>query len=682
MGVGGFRVECPHCGSENPKSLIVTTCGSCHKSLDGAKEVGGSSEPPRSGGLLIGTPSPPMGASAPPRSAPLPRSTPLTSTTIESRPPPPPPSPKIAPQTSAAPPPSAPESPVFDMAEPEPPTQPEALAPPVDVARPSPAPVAGPPRPQPSRTLISSEKPSAPAKPPVPKKRARKTREGSGGYKPVMPPEPDLGAISQATSEKRTAPPQVVKRFDPLPSDVGDDLDDDGATIVAKAAQPVTPRPLPKPPPPIPTAPPPIVRPKEAPAPAPLPSRRPIAPKPNLPLAAPSAGRPAPPTDPLEQLLQAIPRATKGPMLIVIICVVVGLLPLMFIAMAIGKGSGLFTMGIIVVLSLVGVVIARAWATSSRYYAAPDAAPSGVAIGRPFTWGVTAFAKQNVVIGTGKITIKCEEHAIRRAGNSTSHHKRVIYNEAHRLAGGRLAPGQQANLRVDLTLPPHAMPTYRGRHNRIKWTVEIEAPVEGFCTDIKEKAELTVDARVESTEETGAQHDRAVPVTWLRTATWASREQQSGQLDDLLANGDKGVAKASDGSVLVSVRASDGLTLPFGPVIPAGETRELQVTLATSEDIQCRGVLCWIGCRAHGRGTAEEIVVFREQMIHTGPLLAKQAVMVPIAITPPPVGPTTYQGQHVKLEWMLRLRVDMPLWVDRRLPIPFIVTPRYTEPSE
>jgi len=347
-----------------------------------------------------------------------------------------------------------------------------------------------------------------------------------------------------------------------------------------------------------------------------------------------------------------------------------------------GRGSAIFPLIIMAAIGVAGVIVARAWATSSRYYAARDSAPAPVAIGESFSWGVTAFAKQNVVIGTGKITVKCEEHAIRRAGNSTSHQKRVIYNEAHRLAGGRLGPGQQANLRMDLTLPPHATPTYRGRNNRVTWTLEIEVPVEGFCVDIKEKVELTVDARVESAEETGAQHDRAVPLTWLRTAPFRTRDQMAHNIDDLLANGDKGVANASDGSVLVSVRAADGITLPFGPVIPAGETRELQVTLATSEDIQCRGVLCWIGCRAHGRGTAEEIVVFREQMIHGGPLLANQAVMVPISITPPPVGPTTFQGQHVKLEWMVRLRVDMPMWVDRRLLLPFIVTPRCNEPGQ
>jgi len=42
----------------------------------------------------------------------------------------------------------------------------------------------------------------------------------------------------------------------------------------------------------------------------------------------------------------------------------------------------------------------------------------------------------------------------------------------------------------------------------------------------------------------------------------------------------------------------------------------------------------------------------------------------------PAGGPVSFQGRYVKMDWMVRVRVDIPIWRDKVLELPFIVTPR------
>lgn len=117
--------------------------------------------------------------------------------------------------------------------------------------------------------------------------------------------------------------------------------------------------------------------------------------------------------------------------------------------------------------------------------------------------------------------------------------------------------------------------------------------------------------------------------------------------------------------------SNDGL-----PVYEPGEVVRGSITLIPDRDARTRGVQLWIGCRIHGSGTPEAFELAPEQFVYQGDLQAGGAIVAPFGVALPLHAPPTYQGRRVKFDWEVRLRVDVPLWADKRLSFPFIVEPR------
>ena len=492
---------------------------------------------------------------------------------------------------------------------------------------------------RPASSVISPPWPTVLEPTPEPAPPPRTRREPTPTHTPVPPPEPDFDAIATA---------------------------------------PVQPPPVQPPPPQLPPKPEVPPRPETPPRPAPqvAPVRHPAQPS-SLPRVTGSVrdfgAAPHP-----DAVLKEIPRAAKHGLGIVLLVGIAGafvcglfgeFLDDSFTALAVPLGMA--AAGALI------AIIARAVVTSTTYHVAVDARPGAVCLGETLLWGATVYARKAFDLGAAQIRIECREHAIRRAGNNTSHHRRTIYSQVYQLPGGQARAGQQVNLRAGIPLPLSGMATLAGRHNRVQWFVTLKCPVAGFAVDISEKTEVTVSPVVHSSEAGGAPSDPQAPAEWLKRATLHERAVAPEAMARAIDEPDPdATAFVTSGSVTTGLRVVDGLTLPVGPVIPAGETRELQLTLQAREGVNCRGVYCWIGCRIHGRGTGEEIVLYREQMIHEGPLPAGQPIQCPIAVTAPATGPLTFQGHYIKIDWMLRIRLDMPLWVDERIPVPFIVSPR------
>jgi hypothetical protein len=74
----------------------------------------------------------------------------------------------------------------------------------------------------------------------------------------------------------------------------------------------------------------------------------------------------------------------------------------------------------------------------------------------------------------------------------------------------------------------------------------------------------------------------------------------------------------------------------------------------------------------------ERIELFREEAVWSGDLAPMQPVETPIRLVVPRSGPVTYIGEHLRCDWLVRVRVDVPIWRDRVLELPFVVTPQAT----
>jgi len=111
-----------------------------------------------------------------------------------------------------------------------------------------------------------------------------------------------------------------------------------------------------------------------------------------------------------------------------------------------------------------------------------------------------------------------------------------------------------------------------------------------------------------------------------------------------------------------------------------GETLKGVVSVFCEEEIKCRAILLWVGCRVHGSGTQEKVDALPESPIHHGPLPAGQKTEVGFEVRLPWKAPISYQGRYIKCDWEAVVRIDVPIWFDRRFTFGFEVLPRVTQP--
>lgn len=323
-----------------------------------------------------------------------------------------------------------------------------------------------------------------------------------------------------------------------------------------------------------------------------------------------------------------------------------GFIPVLFIAIV-----------VIAIAAVLAFFVIRAYVAASFYDLEVDPAPSSVGLGDTFTWGVAVRAKRPMTVGTVIVILKAQEHAIARGGTSDSHYRETLHEDWFRVPGRPLQPGEQVAFRADVAIPATVIPSHRSRNNLIEWTLEVRAPVPGYCPDIKDRADLWVAPTLEPAAGTSLSDDPDVPAAWLEVAPVRGGQPQLGRAWGTL-------------------QPQDGATVGQTPVMAVGATRQLYLWVQTQEQVGCRGVWLWVGCRIHGRGTDEDIELMAEHQIHDGPLVPGQPVGCPIQVTVPASGPVSFVGRYVKLEWVARVRFDIPMWFDKRMWVPFIVTPR------
>lgn len=110
--------------------------------------------------------------------------------------------------------------------------------------------------------------------------------------------------------------------------------------------------------------------------------------------------------------------------------------------------------------------------------------------------------------------------------------------------------------------------------------------------------------------------------------------------------------------------------------IQIGDNLEGEVILSVMENVNCRGVWIEIGYHDRGSGTPNENRLI-QTMIFEGELRRNQNYSHHILFQIPERGPTSYQGKLVKIEWFVRIRIDIPYWFDKRKEFYFNVLPKF-----
>jgi hypothetical protein len=111
-------------------------------------------------------------------------------------------------------------------------------------------------------------------------------------------------------------------------------------------------------------------------------------------------------------------------------------------------------------------------------------------------------------------------------------------------------------------------------------------------------------------------------------------------------------------------------------VVQAGGALNGEVLIQVPSDVNARAVLLEVSCNVHGRGTGEQVEALPEHRVYEGDLHAGQELRVPFEARISVAGPCTYQGRYIKMDWAVRVRLDVPLWFDKRYEFPFTVVPR------
>ncbi len=362
---------------------------------------------------------------------------------------------------------------------------------------------------------------------------------------------------------------------------------------------------------------------------------------------------------------------------------------------------------VIVIGAILVYPVARAIAVVSTYEVTTDPQPDAVPLGSSVTWGVVVEAKKPFILGPGRIVLQCYEHYDLRLARP-SRNSAMVHEESQPLAARYLEAGETAELRASLSIPASAIPSYEGEYNSIGWTAFVEASVPGICPNIREQIEFDVLPWIAAAGDRGSAQGELIPANWLERA---AGEVQPGPV--------------REGPLWAKLSPADADESDAVPAVSVGSSRQLNLTLEATEDIDCRAIRCRVCCRLHGtaitgetavsatadgtlsagsfegpgeeleaaiagsedpalpvalpaeRGETEEVGPTAAGVpIHVGPLLAGQTVKYPITLRIPPNGPVSYRGLCVNFDWFVQVNVDIPSWFDKHVKVPFVVTPR------
>lgn len=311
-----------------------------------------------------------------------------------------------------------------------------------------------------------------------------------------------------------------------------------------------------------------------------------------------------------------------------------------------------------VIATIIMVVVIRSQIARGTYEVILPELTGSTRLGSALRWRPAVQCKKSFNTGTPTAQLICREHAINRGGTSDTHyHNDLVEQEFVLGEARRLSPGEVAEFAVDAKLPANGIPSFSGQNNFIEWELVVRVPARGLIPDIRQVRALHLPPELERGADRGTGPDSVIPVEWLaQVKTPPVRDRQ--------------------GPVSGRITAREAVTKDGLYVVAAGDTLRLELSVETDSNIHCRNVLCWAGCKIHGSGSEEKVTVLDWHPILEGDFNAGMVINRTLEVKVPASGPVSFQGRYVKMDWMVRVRVDIPVWRDKVLELPFIVTPR------
>jgi len=311
-------------------------------------------------------------------------------------------------------------------------------------------------------------------------------------------------------------------------------------------------------------------------------------------------------------------------------------------------------------LALFGAGAGGAYALLARWaiatYEVWVAAPSRMLLGQGAPCAVRLVARRQLTAGV-ELAAECTEREIHGAGKSRHEHKGFALQQILAREGPRaVVPGEQVELSAQLDVPPGGPHSLEARYARVQWALRADVHVAGLCPGLRVRWPVAVAPCVASGSGPGVPGDPDV------AACWAEGWQH---------------LRAPEGppGLTLSLQPTDGASMAGIPVVPAGRERNLAIELCPRETLDCRGVLVSVRCRLHGEGNEEKREIIREQTIHAGALPGGRSTRHVLSIRVPPDGPVSYAGKVVRVTWEVVVRIDIPVWRDKRVALPFLVAP-------
>lgn len=311
-----------------------------------------------------------------------------------------------------------------------------------------------------------------------------------------------------------------------------------------------------------------------------------------------------------------------------------------------------------VVAILVAVYVIRNKIARETYEIVQPDARDSVKLGATLRRRPAVLCKKGFRTGRPVAQLICREHAINRGGTSDSHyHNERLRQETVLGEARRLNPGDVAEFAVDVEIPADGVPSFSGQNNHIEWELVLRVPAPGFIPDIREVEKLDCLPEIAPGADRSMGTDSAVPAQWLAQVKAPPVRDRQGPVSGRIT--------------CRNAATSNGLY-----VVACGESVKLDLSVETASNIHCRNVLCWVGCKVHGSGSEEKVAVLDWHSILEGDFNAGLVLNRTLDVRIPDTGPVSFQGRYVKMDWMVRVRVDIPIWRDKVLELPFIVTPR------
>jgi sporulation-control protein spo0M len=113
------------------------------------------------------------------------------------------------------------------------------------------------------------------------------------------------------------------------------------------------------------------------------------------------------------------------------------------------------------------------------------------------------------------------------------------------------------------------------------------------------------------------------------------------------------------------------------PILRVGDRVTGTARITPNQDIKLNSVAVKLLWKAHGKGSSEEGVVEEFSPPRTKSLAGGQETSLPFDFALPMDGPVSYDGEYVKISWLLRVYLDIPWAIDDEEDFPLLVLPTF-----